>query len=94
MTKLAIEQRLQAQSKLWDTLIALLYNSVYGAEAGMRTACIRDYHTLCAKRTEAAEKLALLKAKEDDSWQDLGPEVDRIWRDMAEAARDLVDRLH
>jgi hypothetical protein len=94
MTKQALEQRLQAQAKMWDTLLELLQTSVCTAEAETRAACARDYNTLCAKGSEVAEKLAVLKTRDDDSWQDLGTDVERTWRDMAESVRDLVERLH
>ncbi|MGH8478535.1 MAG: hypothetical protein ACREXK_02890 [Gammaproteobacteria bacterium] len=94
MTKQAFERRLQAQSKVWDTLLELLETSVYTAKAEARAACARDYDTLCAKGNEVAEKLAVLKTRDDDSWHDLNTDVERAWRDMAESVRDLVERLH
>ncbi len=94
MTRQAFEQRLQAQSKTWDTLLELLQTSVCTAEAETQAACARDYDTLCAKGNQVAEKLAVLGAIEDDSWRDLGSDVEQTWREMAESVRDLVERLH
>ena len=53
----------------------------------------RDYDMLRTKENEVAEKLAILKTRDDDSWHDLGTGVERTWRGMAESVRDLIERL-
>ncbi len=93
MTKQAFERMLLAQSKTWDILLKSLQTSVYTAKAEARAACARDYDMLCTKGNEVAEKLAMLKTRDDDSWHDLGTGVERTWRDMAGSVRDLVERL-
>ena len=63
---------------------ALEGGDVYAAKAEGRVPCARDYDMLRSKGNEVAEKLAMLKTRDDNSWHDLGTGVERTWRDMAE----------
>lgn len=92
-TKKAFQQKLEAQLKEWDAILAVLAAKAQGTRAEIQTKIYGEIKILSQMRAEAQVTLKKLHQHTEGAWEDLKSGAEKTLKEMREALDRVATRF-